>query len=127
MLPVSGALQLQASDAIGERPMQLAERRVFEIGEPGAVLRLRQEQVPQPGRARLFLELLHDGRAVPWKALAGLRELRRIDRFGGVDLRAHELVEPRTQPLHFVGILEHTGSSNEPRGPAPSRGPRWDG
>jgi hypothetical protein len=111
----------------GRAAQQLRERGVFEIGQPGAVFRLREEEVPETGRARLLLELLHDGRAVPRKALARFRELRRIGRFRGVDLHAHEFIEPRTQPLHFVGILEHTGPSNEPRGPGPSRGPRLDG
>ena len=53
MLPVSGAEQLNTSGAIGERPMISHKRRVFEIGQARAVFALGQEQVPQPGGARL--------------------------------------------------------------------------
>ena len=47
MLPVSGAEQLNTSDAIGERPMISHKRRVFEIAEARAARRVRQEEVPQ--------------------------------------------------------------------------------
>ena len=34
------------------------ERRVFQVGQPGAAIRFRQEQVPQPGGLGLGLQLL---------------------------------------------------------------------
>ena len=43
----------------------LAQRRVFEIGEAGAALALGQEQIPQSGGARLRLQLLDDRDGLP--------------------------------------------------------------
>ena len=40
----------------------LRKRRVLEIGQPGAVLGVGKEQVPQPAPSRLSLQLLHHGR-----------------------------------------------------------------
>jgi hypothetical protein len=57
MLPVSGAAQL--------KPHDLAERRVFDVAEPGAVLALGQEEVPQAPLARLGLQLFQDWRHLP--------------------------------------------------------------
>ena len=38
----------------------LAQRRVFEVGQPGAMFAFRQEQIPQARFARLRLQLLDD-------------------------------------------------------------------
>ena len=38
-----------------------AERRVFEVGEPGTVLAFRQEQVPQPGGPGFAFSLSSNG------------------------------------------------------------------
>ena len=65
-------------------PHDLAERRVFEVGQAGAVFAFGQEQVPQPGRARLRLQLLHDRRDLP--AVARLRHLPLEDLLGRIDL-----------------------------------------
>ena len=62
MLPVSGAEQLVASCDSGELAHELAQRRVLEVGQPGAELGVGEEQVPEAAVARLGLELLHDRR-----------------------------------------------------------------
>src|SRR5205823_1293278 len=82
----------------------LAQRRVFEIRQPGAVLAFRQEQVPQPGRPRLFLQLLHHRRDLP--ARRRLVELPLEDALGRVDLALHELAHLRLKALHLVRSLE---------------------
>ena len=48
MLPVSGAEQLKTSGAIGDAAHDLAQRRVFEVGESGTELALRQERFQRP-------------------------------------------------------------------------------
>ena len=48
MLPVSGAAQFVASGEQRRRAHDLAQRRVVEVREPGAVLGVGQEQVPEP-------------------------------------------------------------------------------
>ena len=88
MLPVSGAEQLHASEAMCAAPEQLGERRVVAVGQPGAVLGVRVEHVPQPELTRARLELLHDPRLVV--RVAGLAQLARVDRLRGVDLPLHE-------------------------------------
>ena len=62
MLPVSGAEQLKTSGAERDAAHDFAQRRVIEVGQAfGRALRLRQEQVPQPGCACFGLELFDDG------------------------------------------------------------------
>ena len=85
-------------------PHDLAQGRVFEIGQAGAVFALGQEQVPQPGGARLGLQLLHDRRHLP--AVPGLRHLLLEDFLGRIDLGLHELAQPRREAFHLVRRFE---------------------
>ncbi len=57
MLPVSGAAQLKTRGAIGLRPISSQSGAYSRLREPGAVLRVGQEQVPEPDRLRLGAEL----------------------------------------------------------------------
>ena len=87
MLPVSGALQLKTSGAIAGAAHQLGQRRVVDVGQPlaavGAEPRgvlpgvlLRQEEVPQPLRPGLGLELLEDRQRLP--RVAGTARLGQV-------------------------------------------------
>ena len=62
MLPVSGALQLHASDASLAAAHDLGQRRVLEIGQPGPHSGCGMEEIPQATPARLGLEFLDDRR-----------------------------------------------------------------
>ena len=87
----------------------LAERRVLEIGQTRAVLRVGQEEVPEPERLRLALELFQHLRLVV--GVAGALDLLLRDRLGGIDVLVHEALDLRLQQLHLVGRLEiHVGS-----------------
>src|SRR2546426_12456860 len=66
----------------------LAERRVLEIGQPGAALALRQEEIPEGALARLRLELLHDRGDLP--ASRSRVELLLEDLLVRVDVRSEE-------------------------------------
>ena len=50
----------------------LAERRVLDVGQAGAVCALREKQIPQPGGARLRLQLFDDRRRLPAIAVLDL-------------------------------------------------------
>ena len=52
MLPVSGAEQLKTSGDHIDAPHDLAQRGVFQVGQTGTVLTVRQEQIPQSGGIR---------------------------------------------------------------------------
>ena len=86
MFPVSGAEQLVASCDSGDWTHELAQRRVLQVGEPGAVLALGEEQVPQAAGARLRLQLLHHRRVEV--RIAGRRHLLRVHRLGRIDALA---------------------------------------
>ena len=81
MLPVSGAEQLVASDSSGDVAHHLAQRRVVEVRELGAVVALGQEEVPEVALARFDLQLLHHRRReVRVARLGALRRGRRSRR-----------------------------------------------
>ena len=75
----------------------LADRRVFEVGEAHRAVRVaavavgRQEHVPQAALLRLGLALLQDGRELP--AILGLLHLLLVDRLRRIDDLVHELEE----------------------------------
>ena len=84
MLPVSGAEQLNASDAHKIRPISSAQNAYWRLLRPGPVEReavvdrrgavaRRHEQVPQPGGAGLVLQFLDHRQHFPALALALLR------------------------------------------------------
>ena len=68
------------------RAHHLAQRRVVEVREPGAVVGLGQEEVPEVALARLGLQLLHHRRREV--RVARLGALRAVDRLG----RPHDVV-----------------------------------
>ena len=81
----------------------LAERRVLQIGQAGAVFAVRQEQVPEAVGSRLLLQRLDDGGRLP--AIAG-GNFRLEARFVRIDVRVHECGETRLQLLHLRWELE---------------------
>ena len=103
MLPVSGAEQLNTSGAMVRAAHDLAQRRVFQIREPGAVLALRQEQIPQARRARLGLQLFDDSGGLP----AVIRiEFVRVALFVRINVLVHEGLQPFLERFDFVGKFE---------------------
>ena len=82
----------------------LAERRVFEVCQPGAVFAFRQEQVPQTGGARLLFQLLHDRRNLPARGL--LVELLFKNLLGRVDVLLHKGAHFCLEALHLLRRLE---------------------
>ena len=70
MLPVSGAEQLKTSGAMATSH-DLAQRRVLEIREAGAML-VRQKQVPQTRGPGLFLQILNHLGCLPGIARAAI-------------------------------------------------------
>ncbi len=99
-LHVAGVGRRAVARLGGDRraPEDLGERRVVAVGEPGAVLVVGQEHVPQPALARQPLQLLHHGRLV--MRVAGLAQLALVDLLRRVDVLVHErrqaLLEVRT-------------------------------
>src|SRR2546426_3624502 len=86
----------------------LAERRVLEIGQPGATLALRQEEIPEGALARLRLELLHDRGHLP--ASRPRAELVVEDLLVRVDVLVHEIAELLRVHLGLLRELEfHVG------------------
>jgi hypothetical protein len=85
-------------------PHDLAQGRVFEIDQARTVFALGQEQVPQPGGARLALQLLHDRRHLP--AVGCLRHLPLENLLGRIDLGLHECAQPRLEAFDLVRRLE---------------------
>src|SRR5206468_8892041 len=85
-----------------------AERRVLEIGQPGATLALRQEEIPEGALARLRLELLHDRGDLP--ASRSRVELLLEDLLVRVDVLVHEIAELLRVHLGLLRKLEfHVG------------------
>src|ERR1019366_9365598 len=79
-------------------PHDLAQGSVFEVRETGAVLGLRQEQVPQILRACLILQLLHHSNDLPGIPAATIllqlvveTRLRWVNEF--IHERAHALLQ----------------------------------
>ena len=88
----------------GRAAHDLAERRVFEIGEAGAAVALGQEQVPEAALARLGLELFQDGRHRP--AVGGGVELLLERRLVGIDELVHEVRQLLHVHLGLLGVFE---------------------
>ena len=105
-LHVAGVRGGAVEGARGQRAAahDLAERGVLEVGEPGAVLRVGQEEVPEAERLRLALELFQHLRLVVRVARA--LDLLLRDRLGGIDELVHEALDLRLQQLHLVGGFE---------------------
>ncbi len=86
-------------------PHDFAQRRIFEIRETGAVLGVRQEQIPQFCGARLALELLDDlGRepGVPAAAVPGQFVLKAA--LGGINEPLHERGNPLLQLADLIAV-----------------------
>ena len=82
----------------------LAKRRVFDVVEPRATMRIRQEQVPQPDGARLDLELFEDRRNLP--AAFAFLQLLMIEMLVRIDMLVHEGVQPGEIILGLLAVLE---------------------
>ena len=106
MLPVSGAEQLNTSEAQCDPPHDLAQRRILEVGQPGAVLQLGQEQVPQLLGAGLLLQFLENSGWLP--AAAGI-ELLLVALLVGIDVPVHEGGELLLQRHDLGRVLEIHG------------------
>jgi hypothetical protein len=86
----------------------LAQRRVLEVGQSfRGALGMRQEQVPQPGGARLGLEFLDDLGRYPRVALAPVfQDLLVESMLVRVDVLIHERDESGLHGLYLFGICE---------------------
>ena len=92
----------------GRAAHQLAQRRVFEIGQAGAVLGMRQEQVPQTARARAFLlSSSMTGGLFHGKPLAGIRRAAAAYACsaGKISSRMNSSSRSRSAQ-HFFGVFE---------------------
>ena len=90
---------------------QLAQRGVLEVGEPGAVLALGQEEIPQPLRLRLRLQRLHDRHRLPPVSLG---HLPCRDRLGGKDVLVHEAAHVCVDIAGaFARLEDHSGCSQQ--------------
>ena len=87
-------------------PHLLAGGRIVEVGEPGAMLALGQEQVPQPLRPGLRLQLFEQRDRLPAVAAVYLREHLL---FVGVDMRRHEGRHPVAHVPGLVADVEVHG------------------
>ena len=97
MLPVSGAEQLNTSGAIVERPMISHSGAYSRLVKPGAVFALRQEQIPQPGGARLWLQFFDHRDRLPAIRPVGVLVIARLIR---VDVLLHEGGQPLLEFLY---------------------------
>ena len=79
-----------------------AKGRVVEIGQPRAILIVRQEQVPEPGRASLRLELFDDLCGQPPVAL----DFIVVALLVWIDVLVHKGPQAALQILHFVAEFE---------------------
>src|SRR5690606_37984190 len=85
----------------------LADRRVVEVGEAGAVLGVGQEQVPQPEPLGLGADLLHHRRL--GVRVAARLELLLVHALVRVDVLLHEALDLAEDRLALVGRLEVHG------------------
>ena len=100
MLPVSGAEQLHASGAIGDRPRISHSGAYSRLVSPAPRSLSGREEVPQSGGAGPILQLLHDGGRLP--AVGRRRELLGVYRFVGVDDLVHEIEDAAAQCFGFA-------------------------
>ena len=103
-MPVSGAWQLKTRGAIGLRPMISQSGVYSRLREPGAVLGIGQEQIPEPDLLRLGADLLHDRRLEV--RIARSLDLLLVDALGRVDVLVHEALELLLDRLASVGRFE---------------------
>ena len=83
----------------------LAERRVFEVGQTGAVFALRQEEIPQALLAGFRLQLLDDRIDFPGAELFRLAVVAFLVR---IDVTVHERAKAMLQFDDFLALLiEH--------------------
>ena len=99
MLPVSGALQLNTSGAISERPIVSQSGAYSRLVRPAPSSLSGKKRFQRPGGARLCLHLLHDGRDRP--AFGGSRLLLPVHPFAGLDNLVHERFQPLVQRADF--------------------------
>jgi hypothetical protein len=80
------------------------QRGVLGVGQPGALVGIRVEEIPQAARPRRLLELLEDR----WMEVrpAGGAHLLLVDPFGRVDALVHEGVQALLEVLAALGQLE---------------------
>ena len=71
-------------------PGDFRQRRIFHIGEAGAILPVGKEQVPQAGGARFSLQRLHNRRLLPTAPIGNVLQLRAILRLRRQHLLLHE-------------------------------------
>ena len=88
----------------GDLAHELGQGGVLEVGQAGAPLLVGQEQVPQPGRLRLGLQVLHDLRVVV--RIPAVADLLLVDRFVREHLGVHELADLLLQPLNTLARRE---------------------
>ena len=86
----------------------LAQWCVLQVRQSRSVLRLGQEQVPQPGGARLGLEFVDDGQHLPRAQRLRLLDVALLFR---VDVLVHEGREALLQVLHLGRGFEGHGVS----------------
>ena len=91
-------------------PHNLAQRRIFEIVQPGPGRAFGQKQVPQSLGARSVLQLVHDWRTVPAAWARGM--LRSIDRFGGIDVARHEARQLLLKRQAAFAEFHHVGQAS---------------
>ena len=91
----------------GDAAHDLGQRGVFQVGQPGAEVAFRQEQVPQPGGARLGLQLLDDRHRLP--AVRRHGDLVVVGVLVRVDMVVEEGQQAGAELLDLFGIGEVHG------------------
>ncbi len=104
MLPVSGAEQLKTSEAQPDPAHDLGQGRVLQVGQPGAVLGVGQEEVPEALGAGPPLQLVDNlGEVV---RVAGGGGLLLGQSLVGVDVAVHEGEQSIAQGVDLGGVSE---------------------
>ena len=86
-------------------PHDLAQRRVLQIGEAGAVLGMRQKKIPQILRPGFALQFLHDCQGLPGIAAAPvLLHLLVEARLRRIDVGIHEGADLLLQKSNLVAV-----------------------
>ncbi len=105
-----GAVEGLGAD--GRAAHDFGQRRVFEVAQAGAHVRLGQEQVPQAFGLGLGFQVFHDLGLLP--GVAGGAEgvhLRGEQGLGRVNVLGHEGCDARLQRLNLGGVVEIHGVS----------------
>ena len=103
MLPVSGAEQLNTSGAIGDAAHDLAQRRVFEVGQAGAVLVSGRNRFHSPAARALGFSSSMIGTRLPAVACG---DLLVVELLVGIDVLVHERRELLLKFLDLWGMRE---------------------